>query len=98
MGLFDGRPRLPRIEALDLRPARPVEATSEPQPCVDCGRLTRAGELCCRCQIVDQVARSLGWSREDVWRAIVELRPPTLEFLLDEREFRQLAAAVGAEG
>jgi hypothetical protein len=94
MRVFDGRLRLPLIEALDLRRARPAEA----RPCADCDRLTRAGELCCRCQIVDHVARSLGWSRVDVWRALLLLRPPALACLLSGHDAERLAARLGVEG
>jgi hypothetical protein len=93
MGLFDGRLR--RIEALDLRPARPVEAEAaeaavgqgEAHPCVDCGRLTRAGAVCSRCLIVHQVAQAAGATPATVWRALAD-SSWLLELLLDDGELR----------
>jgi hypothetical protein len=90
--------RLPKIGALDLRPARPHPPTKGRVQCADCARPFTGveGQRCIRCELVTSVAQDLGLSQAEAWRHVSE-NPVTAGMVVDEHAERWLAKTLLAE-
>jgi hypothetical protein len=90
--------RLPKIEALDIRPAHPRPWTMRSVQCVDCGRRFTGveGQRCIRCRLVASVAETLAMTYAEAWEH-VRLHPVLAAMVVDEHAERWLAAAFPGE-
>jgi hypothetical protein len=83
--------RLPKIEALDIRPARPRPWAHRSVQCVDCARRFTGveGQRCTRCTLMTSVAEDLRMSPAEAWRRVHE-HPLLAAMVVDEHVERWL--------